>query len=363
MTLFEPVTLGELRLANRIVMAPLSRARADVATREPHARMVTYYAQRASAGLIVTEATHVSPFSASRPGGAAIHTAAQVSGWRRVTDAVHARGGRVVLQLYHVGRKAAAAQLPRGAPPLAPSAIAAQGDVTTPVGKRPYSMPRALETSEIPGLVVQFRTAAANAWRAGFDGVEIHAANGYLIDQFLRSATNRRTDHYGGPVENRARFLLDVVDAVARVAGAGRVGVRLSPVALADGTRDDNPRALFSYVAQALSARRVAYLHLVDDAALPAGERWASLVRSSFGGPLVLCGGFDRSSAIAAVDTAQADCIAFGTLFIANPDLVERLRIDAPLNAPRVESFRKGGDEGYIDYPTLQASPLTAGTS
>jgi N-ethylmaleimide reductase len=353
MKLLEPVVLGELRLANRVVMAPLSRARADEATREPLERMVTYYAQRASAGLIVTEATHVSPFSVSRPGGAAIHTEAQMCAWQRVTRAVHARGGRMVQQLYHVGRKACAVQLPDGMQPLAPSAIAASGEVTTSLGKRPYSLPREISAVEIPGLVAEFRDAASKSLRAGFDGVEVHAANGYLIDQFLLSETNHRSDRHGGTVENRARFLLEVVDAVIEIFGAGRVGVRLSPEPLEEGMHGADAVSLYAHVARALGARRVAYIHLVEDATPLRGAHLPAMLRRAFRGPLVLCGGFGRATAIEAIDDGRADCIAFGRLYIANPDLVERLRTDAPLNPPRIELFRKGGDEGYIDYPCL----------
>jgi len=353
MSLFSPVALGELRLANRIVMAPLSRARADATSREAVARMAVYYGQRASAGLIVSEATHVSPYSVSRPGGAAIHSEAQMSSWRHVTKAVHERGGVIVQQLYHVGRKASTDQLPLGAFPIAPSAIRARGEVMTPVGKREFSVPRVLDVHEIPGIVAEFQRAALLAVRAGFDGVEIHAANGYLIDQFLRSATNARTDQYGGAIERRARFLLEVVDAVVSAVGKGRVGVRLSPAPMDDGAHDSDPDALFSYVAHSLGLRKIAYLHLVEHDSLNAGDRLSLAIKRAFGGPLILCGGFTRASAFDAVATGLAECIAFGTLYVANPDLVERFRAGAPLNSVRPEFYRQGGDEGYTDYPFL----------
>ena len=358
MSLFAPVALGDLHLANRMVMAPLSRARADATSREALDRMAIYYGQRASAGLIVSEATHVSPYSVSRPGGAAIHSEAQMDSWRQVTRAVHERGGLIVQQIYHVGRKAATEQLPRGASPLAPSAICAGGEVMTPVGKRKFSVPREIETHEIPGIVAEFQKAARFAVRAGFDGVEIHAANGYLIDQFLRSATNHRIDQYGGVIERRARCLLEVGDAVARGVGKGRVGVRLSPAPMDDGTHDSDPTALFSYVAHALGVRQIAYLHLVEDVSLNASDRLSLALKRAFGGPLILCGGFTRANALDAIEAGLADCIAFGTLYVGNPDLVERFRAGAPLNRLRPEFYREGGDEGYIDYPFLSESNL-----
>lgn len=352
MKLFQPVTLGQINLPNRIVMAPLSRARADIVTRTPLPRMAIYYAQRATAGLIITEATHVSTDSVSRPGGAAIHTIIQGEGWRQVVRAVHEAGGRIVQQLYHVGRKAAQAQMPDSRPPVAPSALAASGEVTTAQGKQPFSMPRALAGWEISGVVGQFRAAALRSREAGFDGIEIHAANGYLIEQFLRSDSNQRVDDYGGSVHRRARFLLEVLDAVLEVWPAARVGVRLAPGHTELGLRDDDPVSLYDHVAQQLHSRRIAYLHVVESDA-PEVPPFAPMLRRAFGGPMVLCGGFTRSSANAAIESHHADAIAFGTLFIANPDLVLRLRLDAELNPPQPHLYRHGGDEGYIDYPVL----------
>jgi N-ethylmaleimide reductase len=361
MSLFAPFNVGPLELPNRVVMAPLGRARADVERREPTDSVVAYYVQRASAGLIISEATHVAFDSVSRPGTAAIHTSGQIVAWRRVTDAVHAAGGRIFQQLFHLGRKADPARLPYVGLPKAPSPIAALGEFSTPAGPRPFPIPRALESDEIPGLVAEFADAAANARRAGFDGVEIHGANGFLIDQFLRDAANRRRDGYGGGVENRARFLLQVVDAVSDVFSAARVGVRLSPHATADGMGDSAPRETFRHVATQLGRRGVAYLHLIEPVGTADSEQLAPLLREAFSGPFILCGGFNRASARLAVEESRADLIAFGVGFIANPDLVHRLRLDAPWNQPDPATFYSGGDRGYIDYPFL-TEPSSGGS-
>ena len=361
MSLFEPLRVGSLLLPNRVVMAPLGRARAEPVSREPTASVVTYYVQRATAGLIVSEATHVSAESVSRPGTSAIHSGGQVAAWQRVTDAVHAAGGRIFQQLFHLGRKADPSRVPSGRLPGAPSAIAARGEFSTPAGPRPFPVPRPLELAEIPGVVAEFALAAENAQRAGFDGVEIHGANGFLIDQFLRDGANQRDDRYGGSIANRARFLLEVVDAVSAVFGSGRVGVRLSPHATNDGTNDSAPQALYEYVARELSRREPAYLHLIEPVSTPEHERLAATIRREFSGPLILCGGFDRASARAALEEGRADLIAFGVGFIANPDLVGRLRLNAPWNSPDPATFYNGGDHGYIDYPFL--SPAEAAGS
>ncbi|MET0794714.1 MAG: alkene reductase [Polyangiaceae bacterium] len=356
--LFEAMCVGALTLPNRIVMAPLGRARADAQNREPTPSVVAYYVQRATAGLIISEATHISPNSVSRPGTSAIHNDTQVAAWRRVTDAVHLAGGRIVQQLFHLGRKADPARLPNGGLPGAPSAIAAKGEFSTPNGPQPFPVPRVLELDEIPGLVEEFRAAALNSKRAGFDGIEIHGANGFLIDQFLRDGANQRSDRYGGSIENRARFLLEVLDATSAVFGADRVGVRVSPHAVADGLSDSTPRETFRYVAEQLERRGVAYLHLIEPANTPLAARFASGLREAFHGPLIVCGGFDRASAQRTLNERHAELIAFGAGFIANPDLVERLRRDAPWNTPDPSTFYSGGDRGYVDYPFL-APPLT----
>ncbi|KQQ56012.1 alkene reductase [Pseudomonas sp. Leaf127] len=355
MSLFQPGRLGSLDLANRVVMAPLGRARSDVENRQPLPRTVTYYRQRASAGLIISEATHVAPESVSRPGGSAIHDAAHVQAWQPVTEAVHTAGGRIFQQLFHLGRKAHQSRVPDNALPVAPSAIAARGEVPTPEGPQPFPVPRALQREEIAQRVDDFRRAARHAGQAGFDGVEIHAANGYLIDQFLRSASNQREDDYGGSVENRARFLLEIVDAAVEELGTGRVGVRVSPHFTGDGSGDRDPAALYAYVADQLQARGIAYLHLIEPDSLPEPQRLAPDLRQRFKGALILAGEFDRAGALRAIEQGRADFIAFGRLFIANPDLVERLQRQAPLNAPDEASFYVGGEAGYIDYPFLSA--------
>lgn len=354
MSLFQSASLGNLTLANRVIMAPLGRARADEHNRQPLPRVVTYYRQRASAGLIISEATHVSAESVSRPGCSAIHDDAQVEAWKPVTAAVHAEGGRIFQQLFHLGRKAHPSRLPGNAQPIAPSAIAAKGELQTPDGPQPFPVPRALDREEIPKRVEDFRRAARNSARAGFDGVEIHAANGYLIDQFLRNGTNQRDDDYGGSVENRARFLLEIVDAAIEELGPDRVGVRISPNAEYDGIRDTDPLALYSYVALELQTRGIVYLHLIEPDSTPEARRLAPRLRELFKGPLILAGEFDRDSARQALEQGRADFVSFGRLFIANPDLVERFRQGAPLNTPDEASFYSGGDQGYIDYPFLE---------
>lgn len=360
MSLFASTRIGSLELPNRIVMAPLGRARSEEPTREPLPRVVTYYTQRASAGLIVSEATHVSPDSVSRPGGSGIHSAGQVEAWKKVTQSVHAAGGRIFQQVFHLGRKAHQERLPGQALPVAPSAIAARGEVPTSRGPQPFPVPRALEAHEIPAYVDAFRQAAANARDAGFDGIELHAANGFLIDQFLRDGANRRSDEWGGSIENRARFLLAIVDAAAAEIGAARVGVRVSPHATADGSGDSDPAALYGYVAGQLQARGVAYLHLIEPDSVPEAQRLAPGLRRRYTGPFILCGGFTRESAQRALDEGRADLIAFGVLFIANPDLVERFQQEAGYNPPDAATFYVGGEQGYIDYPFLDERPAPA---
>jgi len=360
MGLFQTGRLGRIETPNRIVMAPLGRARNADPSREPQARSAIYYAQRATAGLIISEATHVSPFSVSRPGTGAIHSAGQTSAWARVTEAVHAAGGRIFQQVFHLGRKADPERLPGGRLPVAPSPIAAAGTFATASGPRPFPVPRALETAEISDLVDQFRHAIANARRAGFDGVELHAANGFLIDQFLRDGANRRSDRYGGSVEKRARFLLEIVDQASAIFGAEGVGVRISPHARQDGTDESDPQALYGHVAEELDRRGIAYLHLIEPDSVAETERVGPLLRERFAGPLILAGEFTRDSAAAAIEAGRADFIAFGRLFIANPDLVARFRLGAALNTPDVATFYSGGDTGYIDYPTLRGALAVA---
>jgi len=347
--LFTPFELGPITLGNRILMAPMTRNRAGAGD-VPHALNAEYYAQRAEAGLIVTEGVQISPQGKGYPGTPGIHSAEQVAGWRLVTDAVHKKGGRIFLQLWHVGRISHPSLQPNGQLPVAPSALKPAGNAMTAGGPVPYVEPRALALDEIPGIVADYRLAAVNAKAAGFDGVEVHGANGYLLDQFLRDSTNQRADAYGGPVENRARLLLEVVEIVSTVFGAARIGVRLSPVNPFNDIRDSDPQATFDYVATQLGGRGLAYLHVYQAGSDPFD--WQQM-RRAFGGTFVVNGGYDRSKAEAAIESDAADLVAFGSTFLANPDLVQRLQRNAPLNPPNPATFYGGGAEGYTDYPTL----------
>ncbi|WP_424932497.1 alkene reductase [Amaricoccus macauensis] len=361
--LFTPTSLGSLELANRIVMAPLTRNRAraeDDAPYEIHAR---YYAQRASAGLIVTEGSQITPEAKGYAWTPGIHSEAQIEGWKAVTDAVHARGGKIVIQLWHVGRISHTSLLPNGQAPVAPTAITAESRTYDGNGFVPVSQPRALETSEIPRLIEDYRQATRNARAAGFDGVEIHAANGYLIDQFLKDGANQRTDAYGGSVENRVRLLDEVVAAVSETWEPGRVGVRLSPFSNANGITDSDPVATFTAAVDKLNAYGLAFLHLVEGQT--GGPReWPEggleALRARFNGSYIANNGYDRQAAIDAVETGKADLVAFGKAFIANPDLVERLRQDTPLNTPDSDTFYGGTEKGYTDYPTLEETASAA---
>jgi N-ethylmaleimide reductase len=355
--LFAPVQLGPYGLRNRIVMAPLTRARAQPGD-VPSALAPDYYRQRASAGLIVAEATQVSPQGKGYAWTPGIYTPSHVEAWRAVTNAVHETGGRIFLQLWHVGRISHPSLLPGEARPGAPSAIAPQGKAFTETGFLPYVTPRALETEEIAGIVEDYRRAAENALAAGFDGVEIHAANGYLIEQFLRDSTNKRTDRYGGSHENRARFLLEVAEAVVGVWGGARVGVRLSPVSPAnDLGPDSDPVAAYSYAVAALDALGLVYIHVIEGATqgprdVPNGFD-LQILRRLFRGRYIANNGYDLALAREARRRNLADLIAFGRPFIANPDLVERLRIGAPLSPLDRKTLYGGGAKGYVDYPTL----------
>lgn len=347
--LLTPIHLGPLSLPNRVLMAPMTRSRADN-DGNPTAVMAEYYAQRATAGLIITEGVVISPQGKGYPYTPGLFTHEQSSGWSTIVDAVHNAGGRIFAQLWHVGRVSHPSLQPNGALPVAPSALAAVGELYTPDGMKPFVTPRALETGEIAGIVDEFRRAAVLAKRAGFDGVELHAANGYLIDQFLRDGSNQRTDRYGGSVENRTRFLLEVVQAVSGVFGAERVGVRLSPLMSMLGMHDSTPAATFQYAASALGAFDLAYLHVVETRS--EAFDWSAL-RSAFGGRYVANGGYDHHSAAAAISAGDADLVSFGTPFIANPDLVERFRSGAELSAGDRATYYGGGARGYTDYATL----------
>ncbi|MHB1225804.1 MAG: alkene reductase [Gemmatimonadaceae bacterium] len=347
-----PIRLGPTVLPNRVLMAPMTRSRAD-ADGNPTALMETYYGQRAGAGLIVTEGVIVSPQARGYPNTPGIFTDEQAAGWSRIVDAVHGAGGRIFAQLWHVGRTSHPSLQPGGALPVSPSAIAAEGELYSADGMKPYVAPRALDTDEIPGVVDQFRRAAVLASRAGFDGVEIHAANGYLIDQFLRDGTNHRTDGYGGSMANRTRFLLEVVEAVSGVFDAGRVGVRLSPLYAHQGMHDSAPETTFRHAAAALRQFGLAYLHVVE---LGDGSFDWQALRIAFGGHYVANGGYDRDRADAAIRVGNADLVAFGTPFIANPDLVERFRRGADLHPGDRTTYYSGGARGYTDYPTITAA-------
>ncbi len=352
-TLFQPLDAGAIHLANRIVMAPLTRARA---TREhvPTPRMVTYYGQRATAGLIVTEASPISLQGAGWPWSPGFWSDEQVAAWQPVTQAVHEAGGKIVAQLWHMGRVVHPSL--HGEQPVSASATTAPGEAYTYDGKQPYVEARALRLDEIPGVIADYVHAARNAIRAGFDGVEIHGANGYLLDQFLRDSGNFRTDAYGGGIENRARLLLEVVQAVADEIGVDRTGLRLSPNGEAQGVIDSNPEPLFAYVAAELDRIGIAFLHLRESRTTgsfrPSDQpRLSPVIRQHYKGVLILNGEYTPEEAEATVAAGKADAIAFGRPFISNPDLVERIRIGAPLAAGDPATFYAGGDEGYIDYP------------
>ncbi|MFW7268133.1 alkene reductase [Gluconacetobacter sp. Hr-1-5] len=350
-SLFTPLQVGDLTLPNRVIMAPLTRQRAGE-THIPNDLMATYYVQRSLAGLILSEATPVSPQGIGYEGVPGIWLPEHVAGWKKVTSAVHAVGGRIFLQLWHVGRISDPVFL-NGDLPVAPSAIAARGHVSQLRPQRPYVTPRALETDEIPGIVAAFRRGAELAKQADFDGVEIHGANGYLLDQFLQDSTNHRTDQYGGPIENRARLMLEVTDAAIAVWGAGRVGMHLAPRCDAHDMGDSNPAATFGYVATELGRRKIAFLCARE------AERSDSLgphLKKAFGGVYIANEAFTGASAEQAIEEGRADAVAFGKAFIANPDLPERLKAGAELTPPDLSTFYGGDARGYVDYPTLGES-------
>jgi N-ethylmaleimide reductase len=356
MSLFAPYRLGDLELSNRLVMAPMTRSRA-LEGNVPNPIAAVYYKQRSSAGLIVTEGTQVSPQGVGYIRTPGMHSPEQVAGWKRVTGAVHGAGGRIFAQLWHVGR-VSHPDFHGGQRPVAPTALPVEGEVFTPEGKKKIEVPRALETREIPAIVEQFRQAAANAKEAGFDGVELHGANGYLLDQFLRDGANRRTDGYGGSIANRARLPVEVAKAAIAVWGPERVGYRISPYFSMFSLSDSSPVETFSFLAEELSRLKLGYLHIFEalsgGTAPPAGSpRLALILRTKFRGTLIVNGGYDASSANAALEGGQADLIAFGVPFLSNPDLPERFRRNAPLNSPDYTTFYSGEEKGYIDYPPL----------
>jgi N-ethylmaleimide reductase len=357
MNVFSDYRLGALALPNRFVMAPMTRSRA-LAGNVPNPLAATYYAQRAAAGLLISEGTQVSPQGVGYIRTPGMHSPEQVAGWKVVTDAVHRAGGRIFAQLWHVGR-VSHPDFHGGELPVAPSAIAGVGEAFTVNGRQVLGVPRALDLAELPVVVEQFRQAAVNAMAAGFDGVELHGANGYLLDQFLRDGANHRTDDYGGSIENRARFPLEVADAVISVWGPSHVGYKISPHFAMLGMSDSTPVDTFSYLARQLGARRIAYLHIAEPVAgpavAPAGTvRATPILRRLFEGPVIVNGGYNVESANAAIAAGEADLVAFGVPFLANPDLPERWRRGSSLNAPRLEHFYAGEEKGYTDYPTLE---------
>ncbi|WP_116138812.1 alkene reductase [Trinickia diaoshuihuensis] len=368
-TLFKPLQLGRHTLRHRIAMAPLTRSRAGQPGNIPTSINVEYYRQRASAALIVTEATQVSQQGQGYAWTPGIHTPEQVEGWRSVSEAVHTEGGTIFLQLWHVGRVSHPVFQPGGGLPVAPSAMPVPGKtfVVDEAGKGVWAdvpVPQALTREGIAEIVGDFRAAARNAMTAGMDGVEIHAGNGYLLDQFINSSSNRRSDEYGGSIENRARLLLEIVDAVSAEVGAHNVGVRLTPMGRFMGMGDDTPEQTFGYIAERLNERALAYLHLVEPAIVgtvkdeqydPRWDTIIKLMRERFEGVLMLAGGYTPDSAKQALEGGRADIIAFGRAFIANPDLPRRLREERPLNEPDASTFFGGGETGYIDYPPIAA--------
>ncbi|MCW5701058.1 MAG: alkene reductase [Xanthobacteraceae bacterium] len=354
--LFEPFKLGPITLANRVVMAPLTRNRAVPSGMVPSPLAIEYYGQRASAGLLITEASQVSQQGQGYQDTPGIYSKEQVAGWRKITDRVHERGGRIFIQLWHVGRISHVALQPDGGQPVAPSAIRAKGKTFVNGTFADTSEPRALELAEIPGIIDDFRRGAENAIAAGFDGVEIHGANGYLLDQFAKDGANKRTDAYGGSIENRARLMLEVSKAVAAAAGPERTGIRISPVTPANDISDSDPQPLFDYIVDQLNALKLTYIHVIEGAT--GGPRdnapfdYASL-RKRFKQAYVANNGYDYELANRQLDANAADLIAFGKPFISNPDLVERLKQGVPLNAWDKNTFYGGGVKGYTDYPTL----------
>ena len=353
--LFEPLQVGALKLPNRILLAPLTRTRADL-EHLPNDLMAEYYAQRASGGLLITECTMVAPNTSAFMAEPGIYSDEQVQAWKKITSAVHAKGGRIFMQIWHPGRAAHPA-INGGAETVSSSAMAIEGEIYTPQGKVPHAVPRALRADEIPGIVAAFVQAAKNAIAAGFDGVEVHGANGYLIDQFLRDGANKRTDAYGGSLENRARFLIEVLTAVTAAIGADRVGLRLSPLNSYNSMIDSDPIGWIGALSERLSAFKLAYLHVMraDFFQKQTGDVM-SVARAKYQGVLIGNMGYTPEEAEKAISEGQLDAVAFGTAFLANPDLPERIQAGAVLNTPNPDTFYTPGPEGYTDYPAMQAA-------
>ena len=355
MDLFSPLQIASIKLKNRIVMAPLTRCR-SVEENIPNELMAKYYAQRASAGLIISEASQISPQGIGYPCTPGIHTQDQIDGWKKTTHAVHEKGGKIFLQLWHVGRISHSSFL-SGELPVAPSAIKPAGEVYTFEGMKDYETPKALSIPEIQEIVQTYADAANNAMEAGFDGVEIHSANGYLLDQFLRDATNIREDVYGGSIENRSRFLFEVIDLVCKKIGSDKVGVRLSPSGTFNDMKDSDPKKLFSYVCNKLNECELAYLHIVDalegDIKHGANIVELSIIREAYKGVLITCGAYDKQRGSDVIENNIADAVAYGELYISNPDLVERFQMSAALNKADLNTYYTQDEKGYTDYPTL----------
>lgn len=355
-SLLSPIELGSISMKNRVVMAPLTRNRAGAGL-APTEMNVEYYRQRASAGLIITEATLISAEGVGYPNTPGIYSEAQIEGWKKVTKAVHAEGGKIVLQIWHCGRVSHSSMLPDGMTPKAPSAIKPTGDVFTYEGMKPYETPEAMTAEDIQQIINDFRVAAYNALTAGFDGVEVHSANGYLLDQFLRDGSNQRTDAYGGSIENRARLTLEVVDEVCKIWGSDRVGIRLSPLQPFNDMKDSQPQQTFEYIIKALNKFNLAYLHITEmgseNPGIAGPEFDLGLCREWYQGNYMTNSEYTFDTANVAIKSGDADCISFGKLFIANPDLVERFATQSPLNTPDGDTFYGGDEHGYIDYPFL----------
>lgn len=355
MNLFSPIKIGHYHLQNRIFMAPMTRCRSSDGN-VPNEMMAHYYAQRASAGLIITEATQISTRGIGYPHTPGIHTTAQVKGWKQVTKAVHEKGGRIFLQLWHVGRISHPA-FHNGQLPVAPSAIKPVGSIYTPEGMKEFVIPHPLSVDEIKNVVQDYVTGAKNAIEAGFDGVEIHGANGYLIDQFLRDGSNHREDAYGGSVENRAKFLLEIVRGIIAAIGSDKTGVRLSPSGTFNDMKDSDPLSHFSYICEILNEFDLAYLHIIDalegDIRHGANVVELSVLREAYKGVLLANGGYTQERGTKTIQSGLADAVAFGARFLANPDLPERFKANAALNTPNPDTFYTQGEQGYLDYPTL----------
>ena len=350
--LFSPITIGPLTLRNRIVMAPLTRNRAGEGN-VPQDMNAKYYRQRATAGLIIAEATQVSADGVGYPATPGIHSPEQLAGWKKVTRGVHDEGGLIFLQLWFCGRISHPDLLPDHQQPVSASAIKAEGEAVTFEGMKPFVEPRALETEEMPGIIDRYCKASINAKKAGFDGVEIHAANGYLLDQFLRDGTNQRDDNYGGSIENRARLMLEVVDTVAQIWDSSQMGVRISPDNSFNDIHDSDPQALFNYVTEALSERKLGYLHVVEGGFMGEHDVDYDQIRQRFDGNYMANLGYDLEKAQAAIANGHADLVSFGKLFLANPDLVARFQANAELNTPDEATFYGGDEHGYTDYPFM----------